>query len=202
MTSGQVHGDLDVDAANLTTYAAAVGARAATPVTVTHLVGRAVARGLLAVPELRTAGTDVFFADRGVTVERVDDKPVTEVARELAAAARAPGTQPVGPAVVLTSAEDGFTRAYEPLPEAGGVTVLVVVGAVSQRPVAIEGRVVIRPVLTLTATFDRDRVDGRRAAAFAAAVREYCAHPEAFEPPGDAGEQPAGGSRSDARSSG
>jgi pyruvate/2-oxoglutarate dehydrogenase complex dihydrolipoamide acyltransferase (E2) component len=58
----------------------------------------------------------------------------------------------------------------------------VLVGAVTQRPVAVAGQVVVRPMLTLTATFDHRYVDGVRAARFAQAVVEYCAHPDRFEP--------------------
>ena len=51
-----------------------------------------------------------------------------------------------------------------------------------QRPVAVSGEVVIRPMLTLTATFDHRYADGFQAARFARAVQEYCANPAAFEP--------------------
>ncbi len=54
---------------------------------------------------------------------------------------------------------------------------------VTPRPVAVAGQVVIRPMLTLTATFDHRHADGFQAAEFAQAVQEYCADPAAFEPP-------------------
>jgi pyruvate dehydrogenase E2 component (dihydrolipoamide acetyltransferase) len=78
----------------------------------------------------------------------------------------------------------GITRAYSPLAGYYRVPVLVLVGAVAQRPVAIAGKVVVRPMLTLTATFDHRYADGVQAARFARAVQEYCADPAAFEPPG------------------
>jgi pyruvate/2-oxoglutarate dehydrogenase complex dihydrolipoamide acyltransferase (E2) component len=49
-------------------------------------------------------------------------------------------------------------------------------------PVAVEDQVVVRPMLTLTATFDHRYVDGFHAAQFAGAVRGYCEAPSRFEP--------------------
>jgi pyruvate dehydrogenase E2 component (dihydrolipoamide acetyltransferase) len=49
-------------------------------------------------------------------------------------------------------------------------------------PVAIEDQVVVRPMLTLTATFDHRYVDGFHAAQFAEAVRSYCDAPSRLEP--------------------
>ena len=90
--------------------------------------------------------------------------------------------QAFGSAMITSVGMWGITRAYSPLASYYRVPVLVLVGAVSQRPVAVAGRVVIRPMLTLTATFDHRCVDGLQAARFAQAVHEYCAKPAAFEP--------------------
>jgi len=46
----------------------------------------------------------------------------------------------------------------------------------------LAGQVVVRPMLTLTATFDHRYVDGAHAARFAQALLEYCAHLDRFEP--------------------
>jgi hypothetical protein len=72
--------------------------------------------------------------------------------------------------------------AYSPLAAHYRVPVSVLVGAVESRPVVRAGSVVARPMLTLTATFDHRYVDALQAAQFAAAVRDYCAHPAVFEP--------------------
>jgi len=61
--------------------------------------------------------------------------------------------------------------------------VLILVGAVRKMPVAVNDAVVVRPMLTLTATFDHRYVDGFHAAQFADAVRSYCQDPARFEPP-------------------
>ena len=55
-------------------------------------------------------------------------------------------------------------------------------------PVAVAGQVVVRPMLTLTATFDHRYADGFHAAQFARAVREYCENPAAFDPPAGSGQ--------------
>lgn len=87
-----------------------------------------------------------------------------------------------GTAMVTSVGMWGIVRAYSPLASYYRVPVLVCVGAVTQRPVAIAGSVVVRPMLTITATFDHRYVDGFQAARFSQAVQEYCAHPAAFEP--------------------
>jgi hypothetical protein len=90
--------------------------------------------------------------------------------------------QAFGSAMITSVGMWGITRAYSPLASYYRVPVLVLVGAVTQRPVAVAGEVVIRPMLTLTATFDHRYADGFQAAKFAQAVQEYCADPAAFEP--------------------
>jgi pyruvate dehydrogenase E2 component (dihydrolipoamide acetyltransferase) len=47
----------------------------------------------------------------------------------------------------------------------------------------VAGRVVARPILAHTATFDHRYCDGLQAARFAEAVRDYLANPRAFEAP-------------------
>jgi pyruvate dehydrogenase E2 component (dihydrolipoamide acetyltransferase) len=76
----------------------------------------------------------------------------------------------------------GVGRAYSPLAHYYRVPLLVLVGAVRKAPVAIGDEVVVRPMLTLTATFDHRYVDGFHAAQFAEAVRGYCQAPAHFEP--------------------
>ena len=92
--------------------------------------------------------------------------------------------QAFGSAMITSIGMWGISRAYSPLAGYYRVPLLVLVGAVTQRPVAIAGQVVVRPMLTLTATFDHRYADGLQAARFAQAVQEYCAHPARFEPTG------------------
>ncbi|HTT52323.1 MAG TPA: 2-oxo acid dehydrogenase subunit E2 [Streptosporangiaceae bacterium] len=97
----QFYGDLDVDAAALLSYIDHIRAATGVHVTMTHLVGRAVAHGLAEVPELRVRiargreherdSVDVFFIVTagggqeltGVKVTGADRKPAVDLAREV-----------------------------------------------------------------------------------------------------------------------
>jgi pyruvate dehydrogenase E2 component (dihydrolipoamide acetyltransferase) len=243
----QFFGDLEVDAGAMLAYIEEVRRRAGVHVTVTHLVGKAVAHGLAAVPELRVRlargreypreSVDVFFIVAteggqeltGIKVRDADRKSAIELGQEIIrrCAALAGGDDPelgrgkallerlppapmrwalragawltsdlnldltrigmprqaFGGAMITSVGGWGINRAYSPLAPYYRVPVLVLVGAVHPRPAAVAGEVVVRPTLTLTATFDHRYADGFHAAAFARAVREYCEHPAAFEPP-------------------
>jgi pyruvate dehydrogenase E2 component (dihydrolipoamide acetyltransferase) len=90
--------------------------------------------------------------------------------------------QAFGSAMITSVGMWDVSTAYSPLAAYYRVPVLLLVGTVESRPVAHAGSVVVRPMMTLTATFDHRYVDGLQASQFAAAIREYCAHPEKFEP--------------------
>jgi len=248
----QFYGAMELDAAALLDYLEFVRTHTDLHLTVTHLIGRAVAQGLLAVPSLRVRlafgrehpreSTDVFFILTpaagdgqppseltGIKIERADQKSAIELGRELRrrSAAIASGQDPefgrtkrlltvlpgpllrrgirlsawltsdlnlnllrfglprqaFGGAMVTSVGMWDVSTAYSPLAAYYRVPVLVLVGTVEPRPVARSGRVVIRPMLTITATFDHRYVDGYSAARFAAAIREYCADPARYEPP-------------------
>ncbi len=242
----QFYGELDIEATALLAYVDHIREVSGTRVTITHLVGRAVAHGLTSVPELRVRvafgrehdreTTDVFFITSveggkelsGVKIEDVAQKPVVTVAEELTRrhAAIVAGTDPefgrskallgwlpiwllrpvmrcgawlttaldldlrafgmprqaFGSAMITSVGMWGVRRAFSPLAAYYRVPVLVLVGSVEQRAVVVDGEVVARPVLGITATFDHRYVDGSQAVRFAAAAREYCADPVAFEP--------------------
>lgn len=242
----QFYGDLELDVGALLDYQFRLREDAGERVTLTHLIGRAVAYALAENPALgvRIAhgreyprqSVDVFFivADpdsdelTGVKIDRADQKSVGQIADELAAAARAIRTgadpsfartkrlldrlpRPVarlairggawltsdldldlpalglrresfGAAMISSVGMWGVVRAYSPLAAYYRVPVLVLLGAVREQPVAIAGKVVVRPILVLTATFDHRYVDGALAARFAAAVQDYCRDPGAHEP--------------------
>jgi hypothetical protein len=242
----QFFGAMDIDAAGLLAYAELLRERTGTHVTMTHLIGRAVAHGVSVVPALQQRlargrehpreSIDIFFivaADggrelTGVKIADADTKSAAEVAAEVSrrCAAIDAGEDPefgttkrmiaalprpllriairsaawltsdcnvnlpriglprqaFGSAMITSVGMWGVSSAYSPLAAYYRVPVLVLVGSVESRPVVRAGTVVARPMLTLTATFDHRYVDGLHAAQFAAAVREYCAHPAAFEP--------------------
>jgi hypothetical protein len=64
----------------------------------------------------------------------------------------------------------------------GALPLLVLAGAVRERPVAIAWTVVARPTLTLTATFHHRHVDDSQAASFAQAVLEYRVVSRRYQP--------------------
>lgn len=245
-TDPQFYGELELDAAALLAYIEYVRRTTGVHLTVTHLMGRAVAHGLSVVPQLRVRlargreypreSIDVFFivtteaGDEltGVKVAAADRKSAAEIAQELTerCAAIQQGTdvelgrgktlltllppwllrrallvaawltsdlnldlrrlglprQAFGAAMITSVGMWGVSRAYSPLARYYRVPALLLVGAVQPRPVAVAGEVLVRPMLTLGATFDHRYVDGFHAAQFAQAVREYCAHPTMFEP--------------------
>ncbi|MGJ0558340.1 2-oxo acid dehydrogenase subunit E2 [Methylocystis sp.] len=242
----QFTGDIDIDAAELLAYADRVRMETGAHVTVTHLVGRAVAHALGRVPAMNVRlargrehpreSIDVFFIVStaggseltGIKVTAADQKSVVEIADQLEADVQAvtDGTdadfgrakklltllpprvlkaalgisawltsdlnldlpalgmrrQAFGGAMITSVGMWGIAHAYSPLAHYYRVPVLVLVGAVSQQPVAVAGKVLVRPVLPITATFDHRYVDGFQAASFAHAVEEYLAHPASFEP--------------------
>jgi 2-oxoacid dehydrogenases acyltransferase (catalytic domain) len=251
----QFYGDMELDAGALLSYAERARRAAGAHVTVTHLVGRAVAHGLTVVPELRVRLTrgreharesvDVFFIVTaaggqeltGVKVCAADRKSAVEIADELtrrcaaiqaghdpdlgrgkALLATLPASllrvalrlgawltsdlnldlsrvgmprQAFGGAMITSVGMWGVSKAYSPLAHYYRVPLLVLVGAVRKTPVAVNDAVVVRPMLTLTATFDHRYVDGFHAAQFANAVRSYCQDPARFEPPLPRGEPTA-----------
>jgi pyruvate dehydrogenase E2 component (dihydrolipoamide acetyltransferase) len=242
----QFFGDLELDADALLSYIDEVRRLSGVHLTMTHLVGRAVAHGLVTVPKLRVRlahgreypreSVDVFFIVSaeggqdltGVKIHDADRKSAVEIAEELKGrrAAIAAGSdqdlgrgkdmlsklppralraalhvgawltsdlnldlsrlgmprQAFGGAMITSVGMWGIGHAYSPLAHYYRVPVLVLVGAVQKVPVAIEDQVVVRPMLTLTATFDHRYVDGFHAAQFAEAVRSYCDAPSRFEP--------------------
>lgn len=245
-TDPQFFGDLELDAGPLLDYIDEARQSCGVHVTMTHLIGKAVAHGLSQVPELRVrlahgreyerATVDVFFivtADNGreltgVKVHFAASKSATEIATEVngrlgeieagndpelgrgkVLLAKLPPSalravlrvgawltsdlnldlsrlgmprQAFGGAMITSVGMWGIGHAYSPLAHYYRVPVLVLVGAVRECPAVVSGEVVVRPMLTITATFDHRFVDGFHAAQFAAAVRNYCKQPARFEP--------------------
>jgi hypothetical protein len=242
----QFYGDLELDAGELLAYIDEVRRVIGVHITMTHLVGRAVAHGLAVVPQLRVRlargreyereSMDVFFIVTteggreltGVKVTGADRKSAVEIARELniRCAAIEAGNDPelgrgkalftrlpprmlrgalhlgawltsdlnldlsrlgmprqaFGGAMITSVGMWGISHAYSPLAHYYRVPLLVLISAVRKMPAVLEDEVVVRPMLTVTATFDHRYVDGFHAAQFAEAVRRYCEAPASFEP--------------------
>jgi pyruvate dehydrogenase E2 component (dihydrolipoamide acetyltransferase) len=242
----QIYGDIELDARALLAFIEQVRAETGTHVTVTHVVGKAIAHALALYPELNTyrsrgrflphESVDIFFvvavADgrdlSGVKVREADRKSVAEIAAELASRAarirsgadldfgrtkrlidgmptpllrlglrladRLTGDmnldlkryglprQAFGSAMVSSVAMFGVQKAYGPLAPLYRIPILVLVSEVADKPVVVDGEIVARPILTITATMDHRYLDGSHAAKLARTIRAYLEDPSVFEP--------------------
>jgi pyruvate dehydrogenase E2 component (dihydrolipoamide acetyltransferase) len=241
----QIFGALDVDARPIQRFLAAARADGHR-VTPTHLVGRALAHALVAVPDLNVRlrrgraqprpGVDIFFVTSvaeghdlsGVKVRNVPEHSAIEVATELTERARAMKSghdrdfaktkklmdrtppwvlrqvirattfvaddlgldipmlalrnNPFGSAMVTSVGMFGLPSGFAPLAWMYDVPVIVLVGEIAERAVAVDGKVEACPMLPITATIDHRYVDGWHISKAMAAFREYLAAPERFEP--------------------
>ena len=242
----QIYGDIEVDAEALESFLVRAREVSGVRITVTHLVGKAIAYALAQQPEVNArlvhgsfmprGSVDVFFIVAagggqdlsGVKVVGVDTKPVVELAEELRAKVdrvrvgddgsfdrgkrildalpiwllgpllrltawltgernvdlRNLGMprQPFGSAMVSSVGVFGIQKAYGPLSPLYRVPILALVGEITPRPVVVDGDVVARPILTISATLDHRYLDGAHAARLARSVRAYLEDPAAFEP--------------------
>ena len=88
---------------------------------------------------------------------------------------------PLGSLMVTNIGSFGLDEGYvAPVPLAR-VPLYVCVGAVSDAPMALDGQVVVRPRVVMTATADHRLVDGAHAAQLARLVRTMLADPESID---------------------
>lgn len=87
-----------------------------------------------------------------------------------------------GPAVGVTSI-GMFSRGWGWAIPLAPLTVIATVGGIVERPAVHEGRVVARPLLPLTLTFDHAVVDGAPAARFVETLRDLVETAAAFDSP-------------------
>jgi len=249
----QIYGALEFDATpmlSLIEKAKAHGHK----VTVTHLVGRSIARALAAVPDfnVRIHGSkvvprdsvDIFYITAveggrslsGVKVENADHKSVFEIATELSARAtkmkagddpefaktkktmealprvglklamrfsawvagdrnrsiKALGVKasPFGSAMVTSVGMFGIPQGFAPLARFYRMPLLILVGEIGDKPVAVDGKVKILPMLPLTATIDHRYADGWHISQLLKPFKAYFADPASFEPDPSAVEAP------------
>jgi pyruvate/2-oxoglutarate dehydrogenase complex dihydrolipoamide acyltransferase (E2) component len=88
-----------------------------------------------------------------------------------------------GSAMVSNIGVFGLQVAFAPLVPFSRTPVVVLVGEVQDRAVAEAGRVVVRPMMTLGATFDHRFMDGYQGGRMAQILRAYLEDPERFERP-------------------
>lgn len=242
----QIYGDLEIDATAALEFMDAARAAHDVPLSMTHMVGKALAHALGENPDLNVRlyrdsfiqrpTVDVFFivsADAGaelsgVKVEAADKKAVVDIARELAhraakirsgddaefgktksMMARTPRRllgwairgaawltsdrdldlkkwglprQAFGSVMVSSVGMFGIQHAYAPLSPYYRIPFLTLVGEVAVKPAVVDGQVVPRPMVTLSATMDHRYLDGFHAARLAKSTREYLEDPKRFEP--------------------
>jgi pyruvate dehydrogenase E2 component (dihydrolipoamide acetyltransferase) len=76
----------------------------------------------------------------------------------------------------------GLDTASAPVPTFCHVPITILLGAVTDKVLARDGKPVIRPVLPLTINLDHRFVDGYQAATMARIFREYLDDPAALDP--------------------
>lgn len=89
---------------------------------------------------------------------------------------------PFGSALITSVGMFGIPLGFAPLAWTYKVPLLVLAGEITDKPVVIDGRVEVRPVLPLTATIDHRYADGWHIAQLIKVVKEYLAAPARFEP--------------------
>jgi pyruvate dehydrogenase E2 component (dihydrolipoamide acetyltransferase) len=76
----------------------------------------------------------------------------------------------------------GLPQGFAPLAWMYRVPIIVVASTVTDRPVAIDGKIEIRPILPVSATIDHRYADGAHLGRAMKAFRAYLEDPAAFEP--------------------
>ncbi|MCO5164961.1 MAG: 2-oxo acid dehydrogenase subunit E2 [Planctomycetes bacterium] len=89
--------------------------------------------------------------------------------------------EPFGTLMVTNVSRFGIDVAYAPLIAVSRVPFICLVGQVKPAPWVVGDQVVVRPVITLSATFDHRVIDGNKIGKFIKVVTSYMENPYAFE---------------------
>ncbi|MCE9578710.1 MAG: 2-oxo acid dehydrogenase subunit E2 [Deltaproteobacteria bacterium] len=89
---------------------------------------------------------------------------------------------PFGSAMVTSVGMFGLPGGFAPIGWMYSVPLLIAVGQIVDKPAVVDGQVVARSTLTLSATIDHRFVDGFHISRAMKAMREYLANPSQFEP--------------------
>lgn len=84
---------------------------------------------------------------------------------------------PFGSCIITSVGMFGLDEGYAPPTPFARVPIYIAIPEIKQRPVAIDNKVVIRPMLDITATIDHRFLDGHRGAMIAKMMREYMQNP-------------------------
>lgn len=87
-------------------------------------------------------------------------------------------SDPFGAAMVSNVGTFGIDWALAPIVPFSRCSIVLLVGTVQPRPLAVAGQVVVRPVLIIGTTFDHRLLDGAQAGRMARIVTEILADPE------------------------
>jgi pyruvate dehydrogenase E2 component (dihydrolipoamide acetyltransferase) len=156
-----------------------------------HKTVEEVARELAARSASLKQGRDREFAR---TKRLMDNLPPRLLRRALRTVARLAGDYridlpalglhrtPFGSAMVSSVGMFGLPQGFAPLAWMYNVPLLVLVGEIVSKPVVVDGCVVARPVLPVSATIDHRYADGWHISKLMTAFRAYLGAPERFEP--------------------
>jgi pyruvate dehydrogenase E2 component (dihydrolipoamide acetyltransferase) len=89
---------------------------------------------------------------------------------------------PFGSAMVTSVGMFGLPQGFAPLARFYRMPLLVLVGEIADKPVAIDGKVKVKPMLPLTATIDHRYADGWHISQLLKPFKAYFADPAAYEP--------------------
>ncbi|MCB9641274.1 MAG: 2-oxo acid dehydrogenase subunit E2 [Myxococcales bacterium] len=238
---GNIYGKLTVEMTEALRYIEHLRRTSGEKITVTHLVGRAVAEALAHAPSLngriflgryiphKTVDVTYLVAlEEGADlakakVNEADKKTVVDIAKELRELAgrlhkgkdenfeknkgllrilptfmlrpliwltgyltgamgvemKALGLErfPFGSCIITSVGMFGLDEGFAPPTPFARVPVYVLLGAVNDRPVVIDGEVVVRPQMTITATIDHRFLDGFQGGVLAKIVRSVLENP-------------------------
>ncbi|WP_437859506.1 2-oxo acid dehydrogenase subunit E2 [Sorangium sp. So ce363] len=88
---------------------------------------------------------------------------------------------PFGSAMVTSVGMFGIPMGFAPLASFFKVPLMVLAGEIADKPVAVDGRVEVRPSISITATIDHRVADGWHISQVLRHFRAYMADPQAFE---------------------
>ena len=90
--------------------------------------------------------------------------------------------QPFGSAMVTSVGMFGIPQGFAPLARFYRMPLLILVGEITDKPVAVDGKVKVKPMLPITATIDHRYADGWHISQLLKPFKAYFADPAAFEP--------------------
>ncbi|HHH11751.1 MAG TPA: 2-oxo acid dehydrogenase [Sorangium sp.] len=88
---------------------------------------------------------------------------------------------PFGSCIITSVGMFGLDEGYAPPTPFARVPLYVLIGALRDKPAAVDGEVVIRPELTLTATIDHRFMDGAQGAVLARVMRDIFNNPQQLD---------------------